>query len=255
MAEFPGTAGGIPVVAFETVNSTNETALERARDGDMGPLWVVARRQSAGRGRRGRTWVSEPGNLYASLLLTDPAPGSAIPGICFVGALALHDALLNTAHGLAPAQLKLKWPNDLLLDGRKLAGVLVEGMTAVGGPTTTVVGFGVNCTHHPANVEYPATDLAAAGYTVPVETLFEALGIAMGERLKEWDRGENFVSIRAAWLARAAGIGEAIEARLANRTVAGIFETIDAAGALVLRHRDGTRETIAAGDVFPLTTR
>ncbi|MCC6949116.1 MAG: biotin--[acetyl-CoA-carboxylase] ligase [Bradyrhizobiaceae bacterium] len=253
MTDFPATAGGIPVVAFETVGSTNAEALARARAGDMGPLWIAARRQTAGHGRRGRTWVSEPGNLYASLLLADPAPPAAIPGICFVAALALHDALLDVAHGLAPAQLRLKWPNDLLLDGKKIAGVLVEGMSLGGGPTVTVVGFGVNCRHHPANVEFPATDLAAAGYAVDTEALLEALGAALAERLKEWDRGENFVSIRAAWLARAAGIGEAIEARLPNRTVAGIFETVDESGALVLKHRDGTRETIAAGDVFPLT--
>jgi len=252
MTDFPATAGGIPVVVFETVGSTNAEALERARAGDIGPLWIIARRQTAGHGRRGRSWVSEPGNLYASLLLSDPAPPSAIPGICFVGALALHDALLDIAHGLAPVQLKLKWPNDLLLGGAKIAGILVEGMSLGGGPAATVMGFGVNCKHHPANVEFPATDLAAAGYAVDAETLLDALGAALAVRLREWDRGENFASIRVAWLARATGIGEAIEVRLPNRTVAGVFETVDESGALVLKHRDGTRETVAAGDVFPL---
>lgn len=253
MAELPTSAGGIPVVAFETVGSTNAEALSRARAGEMGPLWIVARRQTAGRGRRGRTWISEPGNLYASLVLSDPAPSSAIPGICFVAALALHDAVLDTAHGLAPAQLRLKWPNDLLLDGRKIAGILVEGTSAAGGPAAVVVGFGVNCKHHPANVEYPATDLAAAGFAVSAEMLLAALGSALRERLSEWNRGQNFASIRAAWLARAAGIGAAIEVRLANRMGAGVFETVDESGALVLKHADGSRETIAAGDVFPLT--
>jgi BirA family biotin operon repressor/biotin-[acetyl-CoA-carboxylase] ligase len=253
MAEFPTSAGGIPVIVLQTVGSTNAEALARARAGEIGPLWIVSRQQTAGRGRRGRTWVSGPGNLHASLLLSDPAPSSAVPGICFVAGLALHDAILDTAGGLAPALLRLKWPNDLLLDGRKIAGILVEGLSLAGGPAAAVVGFGVNCTHHPTNVEFPAGDLAAAGYAVEAETLFAALGAAIAARLLEWDRGKSFASIRAAWLARAAGIGGAIEVRLSNRTGAGVFETVDESGALVLKHADGTRETIAAGDVFPLT--
>jgi BirA family biotin operon repressor/biotin-[acetyl-CoA-carboxylase] ligase len=253
MAEFPTSAGGVPVVAFETVGSTNAEALERTRAGEKGPVWIVARRQTRGRGRRGRSWISEPGNLYASLLIADPAPAPAVPGICFVAALALHDAILDTAHGLAPAQLRLKWPNDLLLDGKKIAGILVEGRSAGGGPTVTVVGFGVNCKHHPANVEFSATDLAAAGYAVDAETLFAALGDAMAVRLEEWNRGANFASVRLAWLARAAGVGAPIEVRLPYRVGTGVFETVDDSGALVLRHADGTREAIAAADVFPLT--
>jgi BirA family biotin operon repressor/biotin-[acetyl-CoA-carboxylase] ligase len=196
--------------------------------------------------------VSEPGNLYASLLLTDPAPPAVVPGICFVAALALHDAILDTAQGLAPAQLQVKWPNDLLLDGKKLAGILVEGSTRADGRTTVVVGFGANCAQHPVLTEYPATDLAAAGYPVAAEGLFLAVAERMALRLKEWNRGANFASIRTAWLARAAGIGSAIEVRLSDRTIAGVFEAIDLAGALVLRHRDGTHETVAAGDIFPL---
>ncbi|MEX0589587.1 MAG: biotin--[acetyl-CoA-carboxylase] ligase, partial [Xanthobacteraceae bacterium] len=227
--------------------------LARLKADEIGPLWVVARRQTAGHGRRGRTWISEPGNLYASLLLVDPAVPAVVSGICFVSALALHDALLDTAHGLAPAQLKLKWPNDVLLDGRKLAGILIEGVSLAGGSAAVAVGFGVNCRHHPERTEFPAIDLAAAGYAASPEMLLGALGDAMATRLKEWDRGSGFAEIRAAWLARATGIGAAIEVRLSDRTSVGIFEAIDQGGALVLKHRDGKRETIAAGDVFPLT--
>lgn len=252
MAEILRSAGGIPVVELETVGSTNTEALTRAKAGELGPLWLVARRQSAGRGRRGRPWISEPGNLYASLLLSDPAPASAVSGVCFVAALALHDALLDVAHGLAPAQLKLKWPNDVLLDGKKLAGILVEGLSLADGSTAAVVGFGVNCRHHPGQTEYPATNLAAAGYAVEAPALLTALDGTMASRLKEWNRGDNFSSIRAAWLARASGVGNPIEVRLPDRTIAGTFETVDPRGALVLKHGDGMRETIAAGDVFPL---
>jgi BirA family transcriptional regulator, biotin operon repressor / biotin---[acetyl-CoA-carboxylase] ligase len=252
MAELLLHAGGIPVVTFETVGSTNAEAIERARSGEHGPLWIVAQRQTAGRGRRGRNWDSEPGNLYASLLLTDPAAGNAVSGICFVAALALHDALVESVHGLAPAQLKLKWPNDVLLDGRKLAGILVEGVSLERG-AVAVVGFGVNCKRHPASTEFPATDLQATGYVIEPASLLSALGRSMNARIAEWRRGENFSAIRAAWLSRATGIGRAIEVRLADKKVAGTFEAIDPRGALVLLLRDGTRETIAAGDVFPLT--
>jgi BirA family biotin operon repressor/biotin-[acetyl-CoA-carboxylase] ligase len=252
MQDFPASAGSVPVVALDTVGSTNAEALRRANAGETGPLWIVARQQSAGHGRRGRAWVSEPGNLYASLLLNDPAPPAVVPGICFVAALALHDAILDVAHGLAPTQLQLKWPNDLLLDGKKLAGILVEGSTRADGRTTAVVGMGANCSHHPVLAEYPATDLAASGYAVSAATLFATLGERMAARLDEWNRGANFASVRSAWLARASGLGSAIEVRLGNRTIAGIFEAIDLAGALVLRHRDGTHETVAAGDIFPL---
>jgi BirA family biotin operon repressor/biotin-[acetyl-CoA-carboxylase] ligase len=252
MCDFPASAGSVPVIALETVDSTNAEALRRANAGETGPLWIVARQQSAGHGRRGRAWVSEPGNLYASLLLNDPAPPAVVPGICFVAALALHDAILAVAHGLAPTQLQLKWPNDLLLDGKKLAGILVEGSTRADGRTTAVVGMGANCSHHPVLAEYPATDLAASGYAVSAATLFATLGERMAARLDEWNRGANFASVRSAWLARASGLGSAIEVRLGNRTIAGIFEAIDLAGALVLRHRDGTHETVAAGDIFPL---
>jgi BirA family biotin operon repressor/biotin-[acetyl-CoA-carboxylase] ligase len=196
--------------------------------------------------------VSEPGNLYASLLLTDAAAPAAISGLCFVAALAVHDALLDAVHGLAPAQLKLKWPNDVLLDGKKIVGILVEGASPVGGSSVAVVGIGVNCRHHPEQSELASDDLASAGFTVSPGALLGGLGRAMSARLREWDRGNNFAAIRTAWIARAGGIGAPIEVRLPGRTMSGTFETLDATGALVLKHGNGTQETIAAGDVFPM---
>jgi len=252
MTEFPRSAGGVPVVSFDSVGSTNAEALERASGGEAGPLWIVAERQTAGRGRRGRVWVSEPGNFYGSLLLTNVATSAAIPGICFVAALALHDALLEAVHGLAPAQLLLKWPNDILLDGRKLAGILVEGSSYEGGPSVTVIGFGVNCRHHPAEAEYPAANLSDAGFSAGPHGILAALGTCITRRLNEWDRGANFAAVRAAWLARASGVGGDIRVRLSDRTLEGRFEALDSSGALVLAQSDGTRETVTAGDVFPL---
>lgn len=253
MQIFPSQAGGIAVLAFETTGSTNAEALLRAQAGERGPLFIVAERQSAGRGRRGRAWASEPGNLYATLLVVDPAPPVVSPQICFVAALALHDAVLDACAGLAPARLKLKWPNDLLLDQAKVSGILVEGATLATGELAAAVGIGVNCAHHPADTPYPASDFTAAGFDLSPAVLLARLGERWGERSREWNRGEGFAAIRAAWLLRATGLGNAIEVRLPDRTLAGTFEAIDEEGALLLRKADGAREAISAGDVFPAT--
>jgi BirA family biotin operon repressor/biotin-[acetyl-CoA-carboxylase] ligase len=245
----PGAAAaGVGLIARDTVGSTNSEALACARAGERGPLWVTARAQTAGRGRRGRTWVSEPGNLYATLLLTDPAPPERAAQLSFVAALAAHDAVAACAPALV-ARLGFKWPNDVLLDGAKLAGILIDAEGAR--PLLVAVGIGINCHHHPAVTDYPATDLAAAGADVAVEVLFQALSIAMVHRLREWETG--FASIRAAWLARAGGLGGELTARLGSRgDLTGRFETLDEAGRLVLRLPDGAVETIAAGEVFPV---
>ena len=125
-------AAGARLIAYDTLGSTNAEALARARAGERGPLWITAARQTAGRGRRGNVWTSEPGNLYASLLLTDAAPAAHLPELCFVVALAVRDAVARRPRRSLRAQLKLKWPNDLLLDGAKLAGILIEA-ESVGG--------------------------------------------------------------------------------------------------------------------------
>jgi BirA family biotin operon repressor/biotin-[acetyl-CoA-carboxylase] ligase len=239
---------GLRLKRCDTVDSTNAEALRLARAGARGPLWVTAQRQTAGRGRRGRNWASPPGNLYATLLLTDPAPPPHVAELSFVAAVALADALARLAPGLSP-RLQIKWPNDLLCDGAKLAGILVEGE---GGPVAAVVGIGVNCAHHPAETPYPATDLAAAGASVAPDELIRALDGAMTARLAQWDRGRGFAAIRDAWLARASGLRETLQVTVADRTIEGRFEGLDAVGRLLLRRPDGTVETVTAGEVFPL---
>ena len=236
-------AAGVRHVHHDELDSTNAEALRLARAGERGPLWITAMRQSAGRGRRGRTWVSEPGNLYASLLLTDPAPPEHAAELSFVAALAAHDAIAGRIPGVA-GRLKLKWPNDLLIDRNKCVGILVEGEGAA-----IALGIGVNCSHHPADTAYPATDLAAAGLRVTPERLFEALSTAMLARLAQWRRGASFAAIRTDWLDRAFRLGEEIHVALDGAERSGRFETVDGRGHLVLRHADGTAETIAAGDV------
>jgi BirA family biotin operon repressor/biotin-[acetyl-CoA-carboxylase] ligase len=236
-------AAGVRLISHDTVGSTNAEALRLARDGERGPLWVVAKSQTAGRGRRGRIWVSEPGNLYASLLLTDPAPPDRFPELSFVAALAVHDAIGGRIPGLS-SRLVLKWPNDLLIDRNKFAGILVEGEG-----TGVAIGIGVNCVHHPGGTDTPATDLATAGVRTSPETLFAPLSAAMRARVAQWNRGAGFAAIRTDWLARAAGVGKAIRVRSGDGELAGQFETIDETGRLVLRLADGTMQTVAAGDV------
>jgi BirA family biotin operon repressor/biotin-[acetyl-CoA-carboxylase] ligase len=144
--------------------------------------------------------------------------------------------------------LQLKWPNDLLIDGAKFAGILIEAESVQGSLPAVAIGIGVNCAHHPADTPYPATDLAACGVAVAPAALLDKLSAAMQARLAQWETG--FAGVRADWLARAAGLGGDIVVRLPGREVAGTFETLDRMGRLMLRLPAGTLEAITVGEVF-----
>jgi BirA family biotin operon repressor/biotin-[acetyl-CoA-carboxylase] ligase len=242
-------AAGVGLIALDAVDSTNAQALRYGDRGERGPLWVTAQTQTSGRGRRGRNWVSEPGNLYASLLLADPAPAAQVAQCSFVAAVAVHDAIGDAAPALA-ARLTLKWPNDVLCDARKLAGILIEGEGR--SPLIVAIGIGINCRHHPGDAMHPATDLGAQGARVSAADLFAALSRRMAERLAQWQSGARFADIRAAWLARGPAPGAGLRVRLAAGDVTGRFETIDEEGNLLLTEDSGGRRKITAGDVFPL---
>jgi BirA family biotin operon repressor/biotin-[acetyl-CoA-carboxylase] ligase len=244
-------AAGYRLSVHDALPSTNAEALTLARGGERGPLWIVARQQSAGRGRRGNAWVSPPGNLYATLLMSDPAPSECAPQLSFVAVLALHDAIAACAPAAAKV-LTLKWPNDLLCGGAKLAGILIEGERAAE-TLAVAIGIGVNCISHPPQTSYPATDLKREGVPTDAATLFEALTASLAQRLAAWRRGAGFAAIRADWMARAAGMGGDMRARLPDREIVGRGEGLDAHGRLLLRLPDGSVQAIAAGDVFPLT--
>jgi BirA family biotin operon repressor/biotin-[acetyl-CoA-carboxylase] ligase len=242
-------AAGFRLSAHDTLASTNAEALTRACGGDNGPLWVTARQQTAGRGRRGNEWVSTPGNLYATLLVSDPAAAEDAPQLSFVAGLAAYDAIVACAPDMR-GDLALKWPNDILHRMQKLAGILIESET-IGSRLAVVIGIGVNCMHHPVATAFPATDIASAGTTVTAEDLFAALSGALPQRLAQWRRGKNFAVIRAAWLERATGIGGDMRVRLPGREFSGRCEALDERGRLLLRLPDGGLQVIAAGDVFP----
>jgi BirA family biotin operon repressor/biotin-[acetyl-CoA-carboxylase] ligase len=243
-------AAGVRLAAHETLASTNTEALAAARRGERGSFWVTARQQTAGRGRRGNEWTSLPGNLYATLLLDEPAPPDHAPELSFVAALATYDAILDCAPALR-RKLALKWPNDILCGDAKLTGILIEG-ESIEGRLVVVVGIGVNCRHHPPPANHPTTDLAAAGADVSAEGLFTALSGMMLRRLAQWRRGGGFDLIRADWLERATGIGGELRVRLPSGEFSGRGEGMDERGRLLVRLADGSLRTVTAGDVFPL---
>lgn len=253
---------GLRLESLGTTASTNAEARLRAQHGESGPLWITATAQTQGRGRHGRTWISPPGNLYASLLLREPSPFEYAPQLTFVAALALRDAVALEAKTLVP-QLKFKWPNDLLLDGRKCAGILIEGEATPDGEAgkrfVVVIGIGVNCSSHPpmgdGSAGFPAADLQAHGAVITPEQLFARLSATMCRRIAQWDRGRGFPAILGDWLAHARGIGEPIAVRNGDAEMQGRFVGLDHSGRLVLERPDGGITKIAAGDVFPFTVR
>src|SRR4051794_32559813 len=179
--------------------------MQLAREGDPGRLWLVAREQLQGRGRRGRGWSSPRGNLYASLLLIDAAPSQHLPELGFVASVALLDGL-RAILGNDP-RLGIKWPNDVLVDGAKLSGILLESSSRPSGATACVAGFGVNCRWHPPDLPYAATDLAALGAPCDApEDVLSRLSDAMTEMLQLWSSGSGFPEIRARWLKNALGL-------------------------------------------------
>ena len=243
-----GWPDGWRLVALETVDSTNRVARELARQGAPDGTVVTARHQEKGRGRRARDWASPEGNLYMSVVLRPMAPPETAGQLTFVVALAVADALRT----LAPtADVSLKWPNDGLVDGRKVAGVLLEAETLAQPDAAWVVaGIGVNLVSHPPDTAFPATDLAAAGTAgVTVEAALTALISALHAWCDCW-RARGFAPIRQAWLAKAAGLGQPIQVRLERETLTGVFTDLDDDGSLLLDLPDGGRRCIAAGDVF-----
>ena len=252
---------GFRLEAHDTVGSTNALALERAAAGDPGRLWIVARRQEAGRGRRGRVWATPHGNLAATLLMVRAADLRNAATLGFVAGLALSDALQQVVpsasvaiapdggQGAGVRRFELKWPNDVLSSGAKLAGILLESAVLADGRFAVAVGIGVNVVAHPDDLPYPATSLAALGASADAEELFEALSGAWSRNAALWDDGRGLAAIRRRWLERAAGLGSEVAVSTNGRVVRGLFETIAEVCRFVVRDADGDAVAIAAGDV------
>lgn len=240
------------LVSRETVGSTNDEATRLARSGAEQGTLVWALEQTAGRGRRGRAWSSPRGNLYASLVLRPPCRLEHAAQLGFVAALAVGDALAALVPGLRePA---LKWPNDVLVGGRKIAGVLLELEIGDGGNLAfLIVGVGINLVSAPTNSEFPATSVLGEGHRPPEPA---AMLEAFAPHFNSWARcwqAEGFAPVRVAWRRRARELGEPIRVRLETTTLHGRFADIDHRGVLLLDTPDGRRR-ISVGDVFPATS-
>jgi len=237
---------------FEEIDSTNEEARRLGDQSAEGPVWIVAARQTAGRGRRGRAWESPSGNFMGTLYLTPRCGPREAGELSFVAALAVHEAAASLLSPSLRPELRLKWPNDLLHDRAKLAGILLESSGVAGAQVAWVaIGIGVNLATHPEGLEYKATSLAALGMSgVTPDDALAALDKAFEHWLGVWRAQQGFAAIREAWLKRAEGMGGPIVVRLSSGVLEGIFEGLAPDGALQLRLADGTLQLVSAGDVF-----
>jgi BirA family transcriptional regulator, biotin operon repressor / biotin---[acetyl-CoA-carboxylase] ligase len=242
----------IPVLRFESLDSTNEEALRQLAGGASLPFWIVANEQREGRGRNGRHWISQKGNLYATLVIETGVSPATATQLSFVAGLAAHDATaMHLPTERIPA-LRLKWPNDVMLGGAKLAGVLLESLRRPKGEGLAVIlGVGVNVSHAPANVERATTSLGLDAAAVP--KVFASLARAFETRLALWDEGRRFPRIREAWLSRAMALNESISVNLNGSAIRGKFRGVDPAGALQLETEPGVVITVTAGDIYPDT--
>lgn len=243
-------ASGYRLLGFDVVEgSTNTVAMEHARDGAPGNLWVVTAHQRSGRGRRGRVWQAPRGNLAASLLVELECDPGVMATVGFVAGLALHEAARVCAPHLASG-LRLKWPNDLLLNGAKTSGMLLESEVVGRGRRCVVIGIGVNIVASPEGAPYPVASLGEAGAHVDAASFFEVLSATWLEYFAFWDNGNGMDRIRQEWLSRAHGVGGPVSIQFGDDIINGIFETIDATGQLVVRTSAGEARTITAGDVY-----
>jgi BirA family biotin operon repressor/biotin-[acetyl-CoA-carboxylase] ligase len=247
---------------FAELDSTNAEAMRSAVAGERGPLWITAARQSAGRGRAGRAWESDDGNLYASLLVSLSAPAPKAYQLSLVAGVFVHDALCAVLPTAEHGALRLKWPNDILIGGAKAGGILIEstvvtrerdGLPAPSGESggmrlAAIIGVGINIASYPEGLDRPATSLAAHGATPAPEALLARIADAADHWLSVWRNGEDFAAIRKAWLMRAHPIGERMSVNTGSERVTGTFEGLDADGGLLIDAGAGIRR-FAFGDV------
>ena len=230
-----------------SVVSTNEVAMHRARAGAVGPLWIVGEEQTGGRGRSGRGWVSPPGNLYASLLITSPAPLHVLAQLSLVAGIAVHETVEKLGARLSP---KLKWPNDVLIDGAKVSGILIESAaSSFPGHHHAVIGIGINLAHHPMLSDRPATSLAAHGLTVVPREAFGVLSKLFAKSLDSWAEGDGFSAICQNWQSGALPPGTEVSVKSGVEVLSGRYAGLDTDGAMLLDEPGGNRRRITFGDV------
>ena len=243
---------GWTLLAYDAIGSTNDEAMLRAETGAAEGTVVWARQQVSGRGRRGRVWQSPPGNLYTSIIVRPASTAEVAAQLSFVTALAVGEAVA----GCIPAgrRIGLKWPNDVQVDGAKIAGILLESAVGSDGRVAHVaIGTGINVGWRPAPGEtpYPAASLQTLGGETRLETVLESYCAALARWLGRW-RTDGFAAIREAWLAQAGNLGQMIEVKTGRDVLTGRFAHLDETGALILEGIDGSRTRVTAGEIFPV---
>lgn len=247
---------GYQLAEFETLASTNQQAMQMAQTGDIGflqdgPLVVFTKNQSAGRGRSGRSWLSSNQSLTATILLSSKAPKDKVAQLAFVAALAVHKTVCEFIPTDKHKSVGLKWPNDVLVQGRKLAGILIESCAVKGIPNSILaVGIGMNIGDIPEDSDFSATSLKGLDADVNSEQTLTSLTFNFDKYLDLWSDGAGFAMIRKIWLDHALGLGGKITARLPNQSIQGIFESLDDDGTLILRDEADKIHQITAGDIF-----
>ena len=250
----PKLPSGYRLLRMETVDSTNAEARRRAKAGEPGPLWIWSARQSQGRGRGGREWVSQHGNLFATLLVGVNCPIRVAGQLALVAGIVAFDTIAKLIAYEGRSELLLKWPNDVLLAGEKVAGMLLENVgSTVENRSTVLIGTGINLANHPEDLPQPAVSLAAYGMMVTPADALEVLAATTHDWLTRWGDGNSFPSIRRAWLDRAGPAGRALRVKINGEDREGVYAGLDADGALRLLTPDGSEHRIAAGDVFFLS--
>ncbi len=241
---------GYRLVQLDTVDSTNDEAKRRADLGEPGPLWIWSARQSKGRGRAGRQWTSQVGNLFASILLRPNCTLQTASQLALVAGIIAYDTISKLIAYEGRSRLFLKWPNDVLLADEKIAGMLLENLGMAGDTRSAVViGTGINLANYPEDLPQPAICLEAYGLTITPAQALEVLAVTTDEWLKRWNEGASFPSIRRAWLDRAGPVGRKLVVQLGNEKIEGTYAGLDLEGALQLKTEYDTR-TVTAGDVF-----
>ena len=251
----PKVPAGYRLLRLETVDSTNAEARRRGEAGEPGPLWIWSLRQSAGRGRNGRQWQSQHGNLFASLLIGLNCPLGTAAQLALLAGVVAYDTAAKLLPKEARSELLLKWPNDVLLKGGKVAGMLLESASETApNRCKVVIGTGFNLVTFPPDLEQPATSLAAHGGATTPAASFETLAAVTDAWLTRWAEGVAFQTVRRAWLDRAGPTGRPLRVRLHGEEAEGTFAGLDSGGALRLLMSDGAERRIAAGDVFFATS-
>lgn len=230
------------IIWHDSVESTNDEAHERVAGQNFQPVWIAAAEQTRGKGRLGRHWVSRPGNLYASLVWPSSAGLKRLASLSLVAGLAVHDAV-RAAGVTGPVQLK--WPNDVLVGGKKISGVLIE-TTGLAGSHVAIIGCGLNLVHHPSDTRWPATNLAASGIMIEPRDMLDNLRRAMHARLAQWSGGAGLAGIQTDWMCVAMGRGRPISV---EGGIQGVFTGLSEEGALLLTMEDGSMHRHLAGDV------